>query len=147
MIIVRCIVGLPSAAFPCLTLRYIRRFVFGSGIGGCPLGAEPGAPSPYPSAAPLFDLASVTLSIVPVFNTGTAKCAAPPASSQCGCSPCGMYVHSGGFYPLFYSVYARTFMCASLGCLPTVLFLFCLLVGDIIPVLRFSRGYYSLPSF
>ena len=35
----------------------------------------------------IFDLAPVTLSIAPVLNTGIAKRAAPPASSQCERSP------------------------------------------------------------
>ena len=54
-------------------------------------------------------------------------------SHFCGrCSPCELYVHSGGLYPPSF-----------LGCLPSVLFLFCLLIGDAIPAHLHPAVYFS----
>ena len=66
------------------------------------------APLPITPRRAKFALASVTLSIAPVFNTCIAKRAAPPARSQCGCS----------------AMRSVTF-----GCLPVAQFLFWLFMG------------------
>jgi hypothetical protein len=55
------IIQRPSFRRPLLRRSLSNRRSFsplGSGIDGCPLGAEPGAPSLFPSVAPLFALAS-----------------------------------------------------------------------------------------
>ena len=75
------------------------------------------APLPITPRRAKFALASVTLSIAPVFNTCIAKRAAPPARSQCGCgalrSVCSF----------------RRILSAIFCCLPSVRFLFGLFMG------------------